>query len=128
MSFVEIYRVLKMMYIYSMYVILNNFLTSIVHIFWVLAHQLKYLDVFPNGFNEPRNSLKGGRFVHSRWSRLACFDNDLVVNSNCSTEGDTSMNALQKVDEVSRYQRCFFLEDFVWFSGSTFEKLGKSLK
>jgi len=35
-----------------------------------------------------------------KWSRLACFDNDLVVNSNCSTEGDTSMNALQKVDEA----------------------------
>lgn len=61
---------------------------------------------------------------------MACFDNDLVVNSNCSTEGDTSMNALQKVDEVSRYQRLceFFGVDFVCLLKYFLKKLGKTLE
>ena len=52
-----------------------------------------------NDHNEPR----------VRWSRLACFDGELVVSSNCSTEGDTSMDALKKVDEtwVIRPMACF---------------------
>lgn len=53
--------------------------------------------------------LVNGSHGKFRWSRLACFDGELVVSSNCSTEGDTSMDALKKVDEawIVRPMDCF---------------------
>ena len=45
-----------------------------------------------------------------RWSRLACFDDgELVVSSNCTTDGETSMDAAKKVDEtwIIRPTACF---------------------